>query len=122
MGWPVRRIAVGKTVDCKKAKYCIYEMRSIIKKSKYVDMFLSLKNTVLENVYSYKYLGFILDDQLNFNKHLGETVNGVSHKLYRLSKIRKYLTEKASIMIFKTMILSLIEYGNIIYAGTSNKI
>ena len=38
----------------------------------------------------------------------------------RLSRIRKYLTKQASILIFKTMILSLIEYGDIIYAGTSD--
>ena len=79
-------------------------------------MLLSLNNTVLEKVCSYKYLGFILDDQLNFNKHISEIANIVSHKLYLLSKIRKYLTKDAS-----TMILSLIEYGNIVYAGTTNK-
>ena len=82
-------------------------------------MLLSLNNTVLEKVCSYKYLGFILDDQLNFNKHMSETVNVVSHKLYLLSKIRKYLTKCACTLIFKTLILSLIEYGNIIYAGTT---
>ena len=43
----------------------------------------------------------------------------VSHKLYLMSKIRKYLTEKACIDIFKTMGLSLIEYCDIIYGGTS---
>ena len=43
----------------------------------------------------------------------------VSHKLYLLSRIRKYLTTAACITIFKTMILSLIEYGDIIYSGTS---
>ena len=96
-------------------------MRSVIKKSKNVDMLLSLNNTVLEKVCSYKYLGFILDDQLNFNKHITGTVNIVSHKLYLLSKVRKYLTKHACILVFKTMILSLIEYGNIVYAGTTNK-
>ena len=42
----------------------------------------------------------------------------ISHKLYLLSKIRRYITVEASINIFKTMILSLIEYGDIIYNGT----
>ena len=109
------------TINCKKTKYCVYGMRLIIKKSKNIDMLLSLNNTVVEKVCSYKYLGFILDDQLNFNKHIGETVNIVSHKLYLLSKIRKYLKSQACIIIFKTMILSLIEYGNTVYAGTTNK-
>ena len=107
------------TINCKKTKYCIYGMRSIVKKSKTHDTIISLNNTVLEKVCSYKYLGFILDDQLNFNKHMKELMNTVTHKLYLLSRIRKYLTKRASITVFKTMILSLIEYGDIIYSGTN---
>ena len=38
----------------------------------------------------------------------------VSHTLYLLSKIRKYITETACINIYKTMVLSLIQYyGNL---------
>ena len=107
------------TINCKKTKYCVYGMRSVIKKSKTIDMILSLNNTVLERVCSYKYLGFILDDQLNFNKHMSEMINIVSHKLYLLSRIRRYLTTEACILVFKTMVLSIMEYGDIIYAGTS---
>ena len=105
--------------ELQQAKYCIYGMKSIVKKSSQQDMIISLSNTVLEKVCSYKYLGFILDDQLNFNKHVKELVKLITHKLYLLSRIRKYLTKNASITIFKTMILSLIEYGDIIYAGTN---
>ena len=108
------------TINCKKTKYCIYGMRSIVKKSRNIDMLLSLNGTVLEKVCSYKYLGFILDDQLNFNKHVTEISKIVSHKLYLLSRIRKYLTQNACVNIFKTMVLSLIEYGDIVYAGTSH--
>ena len=106
------------TINCKKTKYCAYGMRSIVKKSKNVDMILSLNNVPLERVCSYKYLGFILDDQLNFNKHVNEMTKTISHKLYLLSRIRRYLNKKACITIFKTMVLSIVEYGDIIYAGT----
>ena len=82
-------------------------------------MILSLNNIILERVCSYKYLGFILDDQLNFNKYLSEMIKIISHKLYLLSRIRRYLTNEACILVFKTMVLSIIEYGDIIYAGTS---
>ena len=73
-------------------------------------MIFSLSETVLEKVCSYKYLGFILDDQLNFNKHVKEMIKLITHKLYLLSRIRKYITKQASVTIFKTMILSIIEY------------
>ena len=107
------------TINCKKTKYCIYGMRSIVKKSKNVDMILSLNNVILERVCSYKYLGFVLDDQLNFNKHIDVMINTISHKLYLLSRIRRYLSKQACILVFKTMVLSIIEYGDIIYSGTS---
>ena len=107
------------TINCKKTKYCVYGMREIVKKSKNVDMILSLNNVILERVCSYKYLGFILDDHLNFNKHINSMVSTVSHKLYLLSRIRRYLNNAACISIFKTMVLSVLEYGNIIYSGTS---
>ena len=107
------------TINCKKTKYCVYGMRKIVKRSKNVDIILSLNNVPLERVCSYKYLGFILDGHLNFNKHINSMVSTVSHKLYLLSRIRRYLNDTACILIFKTMVLSILEYGNIIYSGTS---
>ena len=107
------------TINSKKTKYCVYGLRSAIKKSKTKDISLSLNADILDRVCSYKYLGFILDDHLTFNKHLSELFKHLSHKLYLLSKIRKYLTREASIMVFKTMILSIIEYGDTLYAGTN---
>ena len=94
-------------------------MRSIVKRSKSIDTVLSLNNNILDRVCSYKYLGFILDDHLNFNKHIAEMCNLVTHKLYLLAKIRKYLTTDTCITVFKTMVLSIIEYGDVVYSGTS---
>ena len=78
-------------------------MRSIVKKSKSQDMIISLNNTVLEKVCSYKYLGFILDDQLNFNKHIKEMTNLITYKfkLYLLSRIRKYITKMPALLFLK---------------------
>ena len=109
------------TINCKKTKLCMFGMRSAIKKSKTQDVQLSLSNQILERVCSYKYLGLILDEHLTFNKHIKELKRIVSHKLYLLSKIRKYITTDACINIFKTMVLSVIEYCDILYAGTSQK-
>ena len=53
--------------------------------------------------------------------HITELCNLVSHKLYLPSKVRKYITTEACITVFKTMILSLIEYGDVIYSGTSQE-
>ena len=109
------------TINSKNTKYCIYGMRSNIKKSKSIHAVLSLNNNILDRVCSYKYLGFILDHHLNFNKHITELCKIVSHKLYLLAKIRRYITTDACITVFKSMILSLLEYGDVIFAGTSTR-
>ena len=109
------------TINCKKTKYCVFGTRSTIKKSRNIDTIISLNENVLDRVCSYKYLGFILDDRLNFNRHISELCRIVTHKLYLLARIRRYITKSACITIFKSMILSLIEYGDIIYEGTTMK-
>ena len=115
-GWCTRN---KLTINSKKTKYCIYGMRSNVKKSKTINTVLSLNSNILDRVCSYKYLGFILDDHLTFNKHISELCKIVSHKLYLLAKVRRYLTTQASLNVFKTMILSLFEYGDIIFSGTT---
>ena len=90
-------------------------MRSIVKRNKNVNIILWLNNIILEKVCSHKYLGLISDDQLNFNKHINEMTRTVSPKLYLLSRIRRYLNKEACTIIFKTMVLSIMEYGDIIY-------
>ena len=70
------------TINGKKTKYCIFGMRSNVKRSKSTDTILSLNNDILDRVCSYKFLGFILDEHLNFNKHITELCNLVTHKLY----------------------------------------
>ena len=96
------------TINSKKTQilYLWYEIKH--KKSKTTDTVLSLNNNILDRVCSYKYLGFILDDHLTFNKHIAELCKLVSHKIYLLAKIRRYLTTEACINVFKTMILSLL--------------
>ena len=84
-----------------------------------LDIQISLNANILERVCSYKYLGLILDEHLNYNKHMTEMTKLISHKLFLLSKIRRYITKDACINIFKTMVLSVIEYCDIIYAGTT---
>ena len=62
-----------------------------------------------------------MDSNLSFNKHQDVSKKLISHKLYMLSKIRKYINEQTATRIFQSMIAPLIDYGDIIYAGTTNK-
>ena len=69
----------------------------------------------MEFVSQYKYLGVILDSNLAFTKHLNNVIRIVSHKINLLAKVRRYLDNRASLLIYKTMILPYFDYGDILF-------
>ena len=64
-------------------------------------------------VNTFKYLGVDIDRHLNFKSCYDSMYKLVNHKLYLLKLIRPALTVQAALSVGKSMILSLIDYGNI---------
>ena len=81
------------------------------------DFEINLDNTPLQKVTSYKYLGVTLDPQLKLDKHVQNTVNIVSGKLYQFRRMRSFLNEEAALLVYKNMLLPMLEYGDIILNG-----
>ena len=75
----------------------------------------------LEVVNSYKYLGIILDTHLTYKPHIKSIISKVTHKLSVLTKIRKYIDIHTSLTLYKSMILPHFDYGDMVYAATSNE-
>lgn len=75
---------------------------------------LQLNNQPLTVTESYKYLGLLLTPSLNFNDHMKKIIGTVTGKINTLSYLRKYVTEHTALQIYKTTILPLLEYANII--------
>ena len=74
---------------------------------------LTLLSQSLDFVEECDYLGIRLDYKLNMNSFMSKVKKSVLHKIYLLTKLRKFLTLEASITIFKSMVLPYFEYGNI---------
>ena len=72
---------------------------------------MKFNKVLLEKVTSYKYSGITLDSQLNYNLHVNKTIN---------SATRNFLNTKAAIMVYKGMLLPILEYGDILLSATSN--
>ena len=71
---------------------------------------VSISFTTLTRVLSYPYLGVELDSALSYDKHLDCVVNKTTHKLYTFRKIRRFFTQSTAIIVYKQMILPLLEY------------
>ena len=105
------------SINADKTKMVCFGTKQRIKKVKKLKV--SLMNTFIQQVPSYKYLGITLDASLNFNLQIQQTMNKVSHKLYVISKLRQFLTTKTAVLIFKSMIQPYFDYGDIIYMFAS---
>ena len=75
----------------------------------------------LQTVTSYKYLGVTLDSQLNYNLHVNKIVAFVSSKLKQFQRMRSFLTVRAALLIYKSMLLPILEYGDLFLSAATVK-
>lgn len=80
-----------------------------------------IDNAVLEEVAEIKYLGVIIDKNLNFKSHINYICKKISKKLYFFSKIRKKLSTLSAIRIYNTMIKPHFEYCSSILFMSNNE-
>ena len=87
--------------------------------SKLPPVVLDFGGAQLQTVSTYKYLGLTLDAQLNYNAHICKIVSSVTSKLKQFQRMRNFLNAKAAIMVYKGMILPILEYGDIFFHAAS---
>ena len=78
-----------------------------------------MSGVVLQVVQSYKYLGVTLDSQLNYKLHISKTIASASGKLKQFQRLRSFLTTRAAILVYKSMLLPVLEYGDIFMSAAS---
>ena len=73
---------------------------------------MCIQDQKIQDVAPYKYLGMTLDMNLTFSNHLQQILNVISHKCLLLSNLRKYISMHTATLMYKSMILHIIEYGD----------
>ena len=106
------------TINTNKTKIMIF---GNTKKSrdKLENLDINFEGKALNQVTSYNYLGVKLDQRLNYDLHAKATIQKVADKIAYLRKVRRFVNKKAALSIYKNMILSIMEYGNILLASGS---
>ena len=82
---------------------------------------IKFDDTPLLAVSSYKYLGLTLDPQLNYNLHINNLIRSVSDKIKQFQRLRNFLNNRAALMVYKGMILPILEYGDIFFSAATVK-
>ena len=89
------------------------------KLSKLPEFEIKYDGTPLQNVTSYKYLGMTMDNQLNYKLHINKVISSVSGKLKQFQRMRSFLSVKAAVLVYKSMLLPILEYGDIFLSAAS---
>ena len=83
-----------------------------------VDFTLSIDRTKLERV-DMKYLGAILDTHLTFVHHVNYVQSKSVQEIGILRKSRNFLHRAASLLLYKSLVLSYLDYCDLIYECTN---
>ena len=93
---------------------------------KNINFDVIIDKTIIKKVYNYKYLGVIIDDNLNWSEHIKTLKNKLLKTIGVLYKTRYYLNEKSLFLIFNSLFISHIKYGLLCWgranAGKINEI
>ena len=90
--------------------------------SKFSNLKLNIfvgKNSPIEQVNQYKYLGLIIDDKLSWKAHIQYLKSKLSKALGLLFRVRRYLTKRSLLLLFHSLFNSHIQYGILCWARCS---
>ena len=105
------------TLNANKTKYMIFQEKNISNKSEGQDLYI--KNNCLERVEVINFLGLLIDEKLNFKKHIEKTVKRLKQIIPYCYKLRDKLNIEGKKMFYYTMIYSAIQYGIEVYSNTT---
>ena len=82
---------------------------------------IKFDGSALQSVTSYKYLGVALDGQLNYGLHVNKIIASISGKLKQFQLMRSFLSIRAALLVYKSMMLPVLEYGDILLSSATLK-
>ena len=103
----------------KKTQYILFiPPRS--KKSKPDDFAVEMGGHIIEQTATYKYLGVIFDEKLNWEPQISKMCGKLSSVCGVVSKVRHILDRNSLIMIYNSLVESRLRYGLLGWSTASN--
>ena len=78
-----------------------------------------LNNDKVEKVGNWKVLGMIFHENLSWEKHIDQLICSCYNKLFVLKKIKRFAPQETRKHLIEALIISKIDYRNIIYSSAS---
>ena len=99
------------TINAKKTKHMlVLRNQDLADQSNCLEV--DIAGTTLSNVVSYKYLGVDIDRKLMYSEVVHNTYVKANRKLFTLRRIRPYITQRISALIYKQFVLPILDYAD----------
>ena len=101
----------GLALNLKKTKYMIFS------RSRQIDLPspLIISKTVIERKFEARFLGVIIDESLNWSRHIQTVLSKMSRYIGIMYKIKKYLPLKARLQIYYSFVQSHLNYCSLVW-------
>ncbi|KAI4896431.1 hypothetical protein NFI96_006938 [Prochilodus magdalenae] len=81
------------------------------------DLTISFGNSLIAPTKEDRSLGVILDGQLSFSAHIANLTRSCRFLLYNIRRIRPFLSQEATQLLFQSLVISRLDYSNSLLAG-----
>ena len=85
------------------------------------DDHLFIRGKPVDVVKHFEYLGMIIENRLQMNKHVDNVYKKARQKLGMLYKIRKFIKSETALLLYKVMIRPHLEYGDFLIDSANQK-
>ena len=79
------------------------------------DLNVHIESCNIKRVTHLKYLGVIIDESLNWSKHVEKTSKEVISRIYLLKRIRPYITQQTALVYYKSIIQGKFDYCDVVW-------
>ena len=101
------------SINISKTKYMIFN-----KSVKSMNSIIKIGNDEVYQVDSFKLLGVIIDNNLNYKEHINNLTKKINKSIGIINKIKFFLLKSTLITLYYSIIFSYIYYGNLIWGST----
>ena len=110
-------------LNAEKSKFIIFGSRQNLKKLKNIDLDpIKIDNNIIEREYEAKNLGLVMDEELNWTRHVNLSIAKAYGKLKQAFRFKNFLSDSSKSNLTETYILSQFNYGDLLLQNLSGQL
>ena len=108
------------TMNEAKTKLVLFSSAIAYKKVEFNIINITVNGSKIHFVPTFKYLGVILDYELNYNAHVKDLKKRLAFKSYLLGRLKQFVPTNILLRIYKTYVIPVLDYADILYNGANS--